>query len=149
VTPDAKFMSLHRCAIQKTKAIASAGRRGKSMAAINYPVKRERASKAGSNPSQDSRVVRIFLYGGLSSLMLVRPAIVNVPHDATVGSIVGELSLALGPRFTEGVMHAPNQKRGVCRIFVNGVPVELDDRLPPGDAVSDLELIVLTAIEGG
>jgi hypothetical protein len=94
-------------------------------------------------------VVRVSLYGGLSALMPVRPANVTVPSHAKGGWIVDELGRALGPRFTEGVMDSPSAKRGVCRIFLDGLPVELDDRLPPGDGAPDLELIVLTAIEGG
>jgi len=94
-------------------------------------------------------LVRVSLYGGLARLMPARPTIVQAPRGATVAWILGELGRTLGPAFTEGVMHSPREKRGVCRIFLDGLPVELDDPLSCADAAVDLDLIVLTAIEGG
>lgn len=106
-------------------------------------------SAASSKPSRRDRTIRVSLYGGLSRLMPTRPAILTVPDDATVGWVVDELVRRLGTRFSDRILQSPNRKRYVCRIFLDGLSVDLDDRLPPGEAANDLELIMLTAVEGG
>jgi len=84
------------------------------------------------------QAVRLWLFGGLSVLCPERPLTLEVPPGITVGELL------------ESVMETPSRKFSICRVFIDGMPVDLDDRLPetPG-GLSDFELIVLTAAEGG
>ncbi|WP_141400574.1 MoaD/ThiS family protein [Magnetospirillum sp. 15-1] len=96
------------------------------------------------------QAVRLWLFGGLSVLCPERPLTLEVPPGITVGELLGILGRRLGAALLESVMETPSRKFSICRVFIDGMPVDLDDRLPetPG-GLSDFELIVLTAAEGG
>lgn len=108
-----------------------------------------RAAPAHDASAGTRRNVRVWLFGGLAALMPVRPASLSVPCGATVESIIANLGCTLGAGFLGQVFEAPGRMRCTCRVFLDGLPVESGERLPPGEATSDLELIVLTAAEGG
>lgn len=93
--------------------------------------------------------VRVWLFGSLSSLASERPLTLPVPDSARVEQVLVELGRLLGPQFTERVFASPDKKMCTCRIFLDGLPVELDDSLHSSHVTRDLELILLTAVEGG
>ena len=100
-------------------------------------------------PPPAERPVHVWLFGGLGMLTPERPLVLLVPEGATIGQVVDALGRRLGSRLTERVMDTPERKFGICRLFLDGLHVDLDDTLPAGGAAPDLELIVLTASEGG
>lgn len=104
------------------------------------------ASKAAA----DRYRVHVWLFGSLSMISAERHLVFDVPDGARVAWIVEALGQRLGCRLVNQIMETPDRKFGVCRIFFNGVQVELEDELAPqGAQGSDIEIIVLTALEGG
>lgn len=108
------------------------------------------ASESGEAGGPGRQAVRLWLFGGLSVLCPERPLTLEVPSGITVGELLGILGRRLGAVLLESVMETPSRKFSICRVFIDGMPVDLDDRLPETPAgLSDFELIVLTAAEGG
>jgi len=93
--------------------------------------------------------VHVSLFGALAMHYRERPLRVDVPAGATVAEVVDVLGRRLGSGFLDGVLERTGEKFRYCRIFVDGLPVELDSRLPGGSAAPNVEFIVLTAFEGG
>jgi len=103
----------------------------------------------GDAPAAATRRMYVSLFGALGLHCRERPLLVDVPVGATVAEVIEVLGRRLGPAFLEGVMETTREKSRCCRIFVNGSQVELEARLPGGNAAPRVELIVLTAFEGG
>jgi hypothetical protein len=103
----------------------------------------------GGAPAAVTQRVYVSLFGALGVHCRERPLLVDVPVGATVAEVIEVLGRQLGSAFLEGVMETTREKFRCCRIFVNGSQVELEARLPGGSAAPKVELIVLTAFEGG
>ncbi len=103
----------------------------------------------GSAPAAAMQRVSVSLFGALGVHCRERPLLVDVAVGATIAEVIEVLGRRLGPAFLEDVMETGRDKCRCCRIFVNGAQVELEARLPGGSAPPKLELIVLTAFEGG
>lgn len=95
------------------------------------------------------RRVHVSLFGGLGIYCRERPLVVDVPAEATVADVIDVLGRRLGSAFLDSVMESSGERNRCCRIFVNGSRVELEARLPAGGSTPEIELIVLTAFEGG
>ncbi len=104
---------------------------------------------AAGTPAAPMLTVRVWLYGALSQLCHERPLTVEFPPGIAVGDMIERLSRRVGPGLIDWTMESPSRKRNVCRIFLDGAPVGLDDRLPDAAASAEFEMIMLTAIEGG
>jgi molybdopterin converting factor small subunit len=100
-------------------------------------------------PTAKTQPVSVSLFGALSRHCRERPLLVEVPLGATVAEVIEVLGRRLGSAFLEDVRETTGEKFRTCRIFVNGTRVEFEARLPGGNAVPKVELIVLTAFEGG
>jgi hypothetical protein len=103
----------------------------------------------GGAPAAATRRVYVSLFGALGVHCRERPLLVEVPVGATVAEVIEVLGRRLGSAFLEDVMETSREKFRCCRIFVNGTRVGLEARLPGGSATPEVELIVLTAFEGG
>lgn len=97
----------------------------------------------------DGQILHVWLFGSLSKLAPKQPTVLSAPDGARVGWAIDELARRIGPAFRDQVMETPTRKFGFCRVFLDGRMVELEDRLPAVAAPQDLELIILTAAEGG
>jgi hypothetical protein len=107
------------------------------------------ALPASENQSK-TQTVRIWLYGALSQLCHERPLTIEFPRGITVSEMIEILSRHVGSDLIEKIMETPSRKLSVCRIFLGGTLVGLDDRLPDtAGAPAEFEMIMLTAIEGG
>lgn len=107
------------------------------------------AGKAANRKAEPALTVRVWLFGQLAGLSGERPLVLRVAPGALVGEVIAELAGRLGSCLLDRVMETPERKQGICRLFLDGYDVELADRLPDTGAALDLELIVLTASEGG
>lgn len=117
--------------------------------AIGHATSRGARGRRAKGDAPAGHEVRVWLFGGLSPLTPVRPMTLRAPSTATVGSVIDDLGRVLGPEFLSRILDSPGRKLCTCRVFLDGLSVELDDPLPSGQAAHDLELIVLTAVEGG
>jgi hypothetical protein len=100
-------------------------------------------------PAAKTQRVSVSLFGALTRHCRERPLLVDVPFGATVAEVIEVLGRRLGSAFLEDVMETTGEKVRNCRIFVNGARVELEARLPGGNTAPKVELIILTAFEGG
>jgi hypothetical protein len=93
--------------------------------------------------------VHVSLFGALAVHCRQRPLRVDVPAGATVAEVIDVLGRRLGSGFLDGVLEHTGEKFRYCRIFVDGLQVELDAHIPSGSAAPTVEFIVLTVFEGG
>lgn len=94
--------------------------------------------------------VRVWLYGTLANVDAARPIELQLPARFSADTVIGELGRRLGPQFLAHLVDAAGRKYEHCRVFVDGVEVE-HSRLPvhDGTTAATVEMILLTAIEGG
>lgn len=93
---------------------------------------------------------RVDIFGALAGRLRERSFQVDLPSGGSVHDIVQEVARRAGPEFAARALTPSGQLQRCCRAFVDGAPV--DDphaRLPGGRAASSIELILLTAAEGG
>lgn len=103
------------------------------------------APEAGAN-----RRVQVWLFGSLADEAAERPLAVEFNGPFTVGDVISELGRRCGPAFLDRVTDCGGGIVRTCRVFVNGEPV--DDAATPvrtEASQTDIELILLTAAEGG
>jgi hypothetical protein len=94
--------------------------------------------------------VQAWLFGSLADGVVERPVTVEFRGPFSVGDVIAELGRRCGRIFLDRVTDAGGRIVRNCRVFVNGQPV--DDTTTPirADALqTDIELILLTAAEGG
>lgn len=100
----------------------------------------------------DGRVaaVRVWLYGTLANVAAARPIELQLPARFSADTVIAELGRRLGPEFLGHLVDAAGRKYEHCRVFVDGVEVE-HSHLPvhEGTTAATVEMILLTAIEGG
>ena len=100
--------------------------------------------------TQGGTAVHVWLFGGLSTLIKDRPAIIDMPKDFTAAQLIAEMGRRFGPDFTNAIMETDEEKIKACKIFMDGLPVE-DIHWPleaDGDK-AEMEMILLAADEGG
>lgn len=93
---------------------------------------------------------RVDIFGALAARLRERSFQVDLPAGGSVHDIVQEVARRAGPQFAARALAPSGELQRCCRAFVDGVPV--DDphaRLPGGQRASSIELILLTAAEGG
>lgn len=94
--------------------------------------------------------VRVHLFGALAAAGLPQPLMLRLAPRATVASLLVALGGALGPERFADVADGQGNKRRTCRVFVDGHAVdEADAPIVGRDGGADIEIILLTGIEGG
>lgn len=100
--------------------------------------------------TQDRTIaVNVWLFGELSRLSAAKPLRLPVAEGATIKVVLDKLADATSPTLAEIVLNSDGTRKRLCKLFLNGELVELEDQLPRGRDPIDLELIILTAAEGG
>ena len=94
--------------------------------------------------------VQAWLFGSLACGIAKRPLTLEFRRPFCVADVIAELGRVYGRTFLERVTNAQGGISRDCRVFVNGQAVE-DAAAPiqPESMQADVELIMLTAAEGG
>ncbi|MBI4290256.1 MAG: MoaD/ThiS family protein [Betaproteobacteria bacterium] len=94
--------------------------------------------------------VNVWLYGSLASVMAQRPLPLPLSEGFTLGEVFAELDRRYGKAFSDRVIGADGKKFSHCRVFVDGLPADdFESPAPAGPSPAMVEIILLTAIEGG
>ena len=94
--------------------------------------------------------VQVWLFGSLHDGIAENPVTLQLPVPFSVRDAVAELGKLLGREFLERLTDSGGDLLRICRVFVNGQAI--DDTAAPirtTAAQAEIELIVLTAAEGG
>ena len=94
--------------------------------------------------------VEVWLFGSLADSIPERPLRLQLGNPFTIADVIAELGRRGGAEFLAKVTAADGGLLSHCRVFVNGEPVE-EIRVPLGadDSAAQIEMILLTAAEGG
>jgi hypothetical protein len=93
---------------------------------------------------------RVEIFGALAGRLQQRSFVIDLPAGGSVSDIVQEVARRAGPQFAARALGRSGELQRCCRAFLDGAPV--DDphaRIRGGQASSSIELILLTAAEGG
>jgi hypothetical protein len=94
--------------------------------------------------------VQVWLFGSLADGSVERPLAVEFRGAFSAGDVIAEVGRRCGRIFLDRVTDAGGEVIRNCRVFVNGQPVEDTTEPIRTDAMqTDIELILLTAAEGG
>ena len=92
--------------------------------------------------------VRVFLFGSLADAE--RFPMLQLRSPFCVGDVISELGRRYGSEFLARVIASGGGKLRHCRIFLNGEPADdMTATVHPGEAPAQVEIILLTAAEGG
>ena len=94
--------------------------------------------------------VQIWLFGSLADSVPERPLGLQFCNPFSIGDVIAELGRRCGAEFLSRVTAPDGGMLRHCRVFVNGEAVE-DTGAPvcAQDSVAQIEMILLTAAEGG
>jgi molybdopterin converting factor small subunit len=92
--------------------------------------------------------VRVWLFGWLSRMVGERETSFALPSGAMLADVLAALGRRYGDRMLEELMRTRKHKSSACRISLNGRLVH-DLDVPLGDGAATVEIIVLSAHEGG
>ncbi len=94
--------------------------------------------------------VEIWLFGSLADVVAERPLRLQFRNPFSIGDVIAELGRHCGDEFLSRVTAPDGHMLRHCRVFVNGEAVE-DPGAPvcAQDSVAQIEMILLTAAEGG
>ncbi|MDP6175079.1 MAG: hypothetical protein QGF09_13015 [Rhodospirillales bacterium] len=110
----------------------------------------EKTDSAPASTTEGGTALHIWLFGGLSSLVKDRPAIIEMPKDFTATDVIAEMGKRYGQEFLDSVTEANGEKIKCCKIFLDGLPVEdVDWPLETEGDKAEMEMILLAADEGG
>lgn len=98
--------------------------------------------------SADSIAVRVWLFGWISRMVGERETSFALPAGAMLADVLAALGRRYGDRMLDELMRTRKEKSSACRISLNGHLVH-DLDVPLGDAAATVEIIVLSAYEGG
>ena len=94
--------------------------------------------------------VKVWLYGSLANVVEQRPLELPLPQGFSVSDVMAELGQRYGEEFREHVFDTDGRKTRLCRVFVDGMPADdVDVPVHTGSTQAEVEMILLTAIEGG
>lgn len=108
--------------------------------------------RTGADPPGhgDPVAAKVWLFGTLSGFAVERPLMLCLAPAFTLRDVFSALGERLGTRFTEHVMDGRGRKYNVCRVFVDGRAADdLDARLQSDSRDANVEVILVTGIEGG
>jgi hypothetical protein len=94
--------------------------------------------------------VQVFLFGTLAKATADRPITLALHHPFRIADVMAELGRRYGGEFLS-LIAAPNGvKLNHCRVYVNGEPATDPARpIQCGRSSAQIEIILLTAVEGG
>ena len=94
--------------------------------------------------------VQVWLFGSLAEAIPERPVNLQIRNPFSIGDVIAELGHRCGGTFLSRITDPDGGVLRHCRVFVNGEAVE-DTGAPvcANDAVAQIEMILLTAAEGG
>lgn len=116
----------------------------------NEPPRPAAPVRSAEKGSAAALSVNVWLYGSLASVSAQRPVVLELPQDFTVGEVLAELVRRYGTEFSDQVMGPDGRKLRHCRVFVDGHPADDPDTpVHAGSSAALVEMILLTAIEGG
>ncbi|MGB5079572.1 MAG: MoaD/ThiS family protein [Burkholderiales bacterium] len=94
--------------------------------------------------------VHLWLFGSLAGALPERPLELRFPLPFSIADVIAELGRRCGDEFASRVTAPDGSLLRHCRVFVDGEAVE-DPRAPvrAHDPVAHIEMILLTAAEGG
>lgn len=110
-----------------------------------------RASATRLTPSAGAAAsVDVWLFGSLADALRERPLKLQFRVPFSIADVIAELGRRCGGEFTSRVTAPDGSLLRHCRVFVDGEVVE-DPRAPvcTQDPVAQIEMILLTAAEGG
>lgn len=94
--------------------------------------------------------VQVRLFGALASIGGRRSFEFVMAEPAVLRDVLLELTRELGDAFRARVLEAGGAKLRYCRVFVDGVAFEdLDAPLTTGADAAQVEMLLLTGLEGG
>ena len=94
--------------------------------------------------------VKVWLYGSLASVVEERPVELKLPQGFSVADVLAELGRRYGDALLELLVNPDGRKTRFCRVFVDGMPADdVDAPVHSGSSPALVEMILLTAIEGG
>lgn len=105
---------------------------------------RESASQAG-----DRIRVQALLFGALAPACSAGPIALELHRPFSARDVIEALARRLGDPFRERVLDASGRKHRHCRIFVDGLPADEIDAQVAAGPDARVEMILLTAAEGG
>jgi len=94
--------------------------------------------------------VHVWLFGSLADALPERPLKLQFRFPFSIGDVIAELGRRCGDGFTSRVTAPDGSLLRHCRVFVNGEAFE-NPWVPvcAQDSVAQIEMILLTAAEGG
>jgi hypothetical protein len=94
--------------------------------------------------------VQVLLFGALANAIADRPITLALYPPFRIADVMIELGRRYGDEFLS-LIAAPNgAKLNHCRVYVNGEPANDPARpVQPGISSAQIEIILLTAVEGG
>ena len=103
-----------------------------------------------THPASAPASVHIWLFGSLADAVRERPLKLQFRLPFSIGDVIAELGRRCGDEFTSRITGPDGGLLRHCRVFVDGEAVE-DPRAPvcAQDPVAQIEMILLTAAEGG
>jgi hypothetical protein len=114
------------------------------------PVRAALPQLADAPELADAAVLKVWLFGGLAPIAACRNFAIPLEASTTLRALLAVMVERFGPAFSERVLQDNGELYGCCRIFLDGFPLEgLDEPIDPAGSARNLELIVLTAAEGG
>lgn len=95
--------------------------------------------------------VQVQLFGTLARLAEEPRLALEMQGPATLAQVLTALGTRIGAPFCDLVMRAPGVPFNHCRIFADGRSVQAPETplISAGQERADLELIILTPLEGG
>ena len=117
----------------------------RSMWYVDGPALPERA---GRGPAGNIRI-QIRLFGALGASAGRHSLDLVLPQPVSLRDVLAAAGQELGEAFRARVLDPAGEKLAYCRVFVDGrVADDLNGPLPAGEA-AQLEIILLTGLEGG
>lgn len=94
--------------------------------------------------------VQVWLFGSLNDGLVKSPVTLECPGPVSVRDVIAELGRVHGRAFLARVSDSGGDLFRNCRIFVNGQAVDdVAAPIQPGALHTEVELMLLTAAEGG
>lgn len=113
----------------------------------------EHARQSQEMPPVDAKrpfCVQVWLFGSLNDGVVKSPVAVECPGPVSVRDVIAELGRLHGRAFLDRVSDSGGDLFRNCRVFVNGEAVDdVAAPIQPGALHTEVELMLLTAAEGG
>ncbi len=96
-----------------------------------------------------SVAVRVWFFGLVATMTGERDVGLELPSGATVRDVLAALGRRYGETFLGNLMRTKNEKASCCRVSLNGRVVKDLDAPVAAEGAATVEIILLSAPEGG